>query len=283
MPELPEVETIVRELRAALVGSVISNVWTNTALVKPVFSVQVGTTHSISIPKFKKALLGAAIVGIERRGKLIIIELSNGYFILVHLKMTGQMRLNQTDRTKHTHIVLSFEDGQELHYNDMRRFGFWTVTDKAGVDAVVHSRFKFGPEPLEKEFVLQYFIEALQKKNTPIKTALLNQSLVAGVGNIYADEALFAAGVLPFRRANTLSGEEVTHIYEAIRTILKDAVRAGGSSSKNYVRSSGKMGTYQDQHVVYRRTGEPCVNCGEPIERIVVNGRSSHYCPRCQK
>lgn len=271
MPELPEVENVVRELRRKIKNKVIADVAVRfSGVVFPVKS-------------FAKELKGKKIAGVSRRGKLIIIELSGNKFLLVHLKMTGQLVFNQKEATKHTHVVIKFKDKTELHYNDIRKFGFLSIVDGTGLKKVLEERFNFGPEPLEATFNLKDFGAKLKKRSAAIKTLLLNQTILAGVGNIYADESLFRAKIRPTRRASSLKPGEVKLLHLKIKEVLKQAIDAGGSSAKNYVKTSGKKGSFQKLFQVYSRTGKPCYVCGTLVERLVLGSRSTHFCKVCQK
>ena len=272
MPELPEVETIVRELRPKVIGRRILGV-----------SVRYGRIVRPQSPAvFGKSVKGRKIISVDRRGKLIIIKLSGGKFLLVHLKMTGQLIFNQKFADKHTHLILNLNGGQELHYNDQRKFGFVFSTDQKGLQSIINDRFQFGPEPLGKELTEEHLETVFRNKKAPIKALLLNQKLIAGLGNIYADESLFRAGIHPARRDGTLNGIEIEKLHKSIRGVLRESIAAGGSSARNYRRTTGELGKFQDRHRVYQRHGEPCLSCGTGLERIVVAGRGTHFCKRCQ-
>ncbi len=270
MPELPEVETIVRELRRKLTGRKIRDVKIKLpTVIKPQSSQY-----------FRKNLIGQTIKDVARRGKLIIIELPRRRFLLIHLKLTGQLIFGEAPH-KHTHVI--FQIGRAtLNYNDLRKFGFLLLTDKAGLQDILIRRFKFGPEPLTKDFTPVYLAKSLAGRGAPIKALLLDQTILAGLGNIYVDESLFRAGIHPKRAAKTLKRAEVEKLFKAIRSVLKQAIARGGSSSQNYVRTSGRAGRFQNLHNVYRRHGHPCPVCGGEIKRIVLAGRGTHFCPKCQ-
>ena len=195
---------------------------------------------------------------------------------IVHLGMTGSLRVcePQTEVVKHTHAILKLSSGRELRFVDPRRFGRLSVAQNADFDAG-------GIEPLEVD--LDRFTALFHGRKTPIKSALLNQSLLRGVGNIYADESLFRAGIRPRRRASTITRDQLGKLYVAVKEVLKEAIALGGSSISDYVGADGEEGFFQLQHRVYGREGEPCLVCKTPIKRIVIAGRSSHYCPKCQK
>jgi formamidopyrimidine-DNA glycosylase len=195
---------------------------------------------------------------------------------IVHLGMTGRLQVcdPQTEIAKHTHAILKLSSGSELRFVDPRRFGRLSVASSAGFDAT-------GVEPLEVD--LDRFVELFRGRKTPIKSALLNQKLLRGVGNIYADESLFRAGLRPRRRASSITHAQLRKLHLSIQEVLKEAIALGGSSVSDYVNADGEEGFFQLQHRVYGREGEPCLVCRSPIKRVVIAGRSSHYCPKCQK
>jgi len=262
MPELPEVETVVRTLRPAIVGRRILN-----AEFRQLRVLRGSPIKTI------KALAGRRIQSIERHGKFIAIRLDRGYLV-VHLGMTGKLLVN-AEQTKFTHAIFTLDQGM-LHYDDQRQFGRIEYGD-ALPDRVA----ALGPEPLE--ITLPDFTARVRARKSPIKAVLLNQSVVRGVGNIYADEALFRAGVHPKRAAASLGKARIERIYDAMREVLADAIESRGSSVSNYVDADGRKGSFQLSHRVYRRTGEPCVKCGTAIRRIVLAQRGTHFCPKCQR
>jgi formamidopyrimidine-DNA glycosylase len=270
MPELPEVETIARGLDRRIAGDVIESVWFGP---KP---------EPLKSPasEIATALQSRKIASVRRSGKHIVFDLESignkisGTQWIVHLGMTGSLLVCTPDaeREKHTHAVVQLTSGRELRFVDPRRFGRLSVIDKFAAP---------GAEPLEISF--DKFAALFRGRKTPIKSALLNQSLLSGVGNIYADEALFRAGIRPRRRAASLSREELRKLQHGLKRVLKQAIRMGGSSVSNYVDSNGDEGFFQFKHRVYGREGKPCLVCKTPIKRIVIAGRSSHYCPNCQR
>jgi formamidopyrimidine-DNA glycosylase len=262
MPELPEVETVVRTLRPAIVGRRILNAEL-TGL-----RVIVG-----SAPKISAALAGRKIVAVERHGKFIAIRLDRGYLV-IHLGMTGRLLIDGA-LSKWTHAIFTLDKGALL-YEDPRQFGRIEYGEELPARVAA-----LGPEPLE--VTLEEFARRLKLRKSPVKAVLLNQSVVRGVGNIYADEALFRAGVHPKRLAFSLGADCVERIYHAMREVLIEAIESRGSSVSSYVDAEGNRGSFQAAHRVYQRTGEPCVNCGTPIQRIIVGQRSTHYCSKCQR
>jgi formamidopyrimidine-DNA glycosylase len=268
MPELPEVETVVRGLAQRVAGDVIQSVWLGE---KP-------QTFKSPPPVIAATLEGARIRSVRRMGKHIVFDLEHNSrgaaHWIVHLGMTGRMLVSPPEAglEKHTHAIARLASGRELRFVDPRRFGRLSV---------VQDFTTVGVEPLEISF--EQFAPLFRKRNTPIKSALLNQKLLRGVGNIYADESLFRAAIRPRRRAASLSRTELRRLYNAVRQVLRKAIAAGGSSISDYVDVEGAPGSFHFQHHVYGRAGEPCLRCRALIKRIVVAGRGTHYCPKCQK
>jgi len=269
MPEMPEVETIRRELRSYILGRTFQEV----------MFLWPGTASGMSSQDMAARLVGRRIMEICRRGKYLIISLDDAHRLLIHLRMTGQLRVYTapTPPEKHTRVLLKLDDGTEVHFWDQRKFGrFYLVRDENEIVGTL------GPEPLSHTWQVDDFIQALRGRRASIKSLLLNQHVVAGLGNIYADEALFFAGIHPRRPGGSLTEEEVAALYEAIRYVLREALKAQGSTFSTYRRPQQETGSYQSRHHVFRRTGKPCMVCGTPIERIKIAGRSTHFCPRCQ-
>jgi formamidopyrimidine-DNA glycosylase len=269
MPELPEVETIARGLAKRVTGDVIESVWLGQKkepLKSP--AAQIAST-----------LEQSRIGQVRRMGKHIVFDLDRQKKEsqwIVHLGMTGRLQVcePQTEIAKHTHAILKLASGRELRFVDPRRFGRLSVAASAEFDAT-------GIEPLEID--VEDFITLFRGRKSPIKSALLNQKLLRGVGNIYADESLFRAGIRPRRRAATITRDQLAKLHAAVKEVLKEAIALGGSSVSDYVNADGEEGFFQLQHRVYGREGEPCLVCKSPIKRVVIAGRSSHYCPKCQK
>ena len=266
MPELPEVETVVRSVAGHLTGRRIVDARFTSRFVTPG-----------SRAKLTQRLSGRLIESVTRRGKFILIALDQGT-LTVHLGMTGKLLLQKAllegEAGEHTHGVFHLDDGLLL-YHDPRQFGRieWSQGPPSRVA-------RLGPEPLDIR--LEEFRARLQRK-TRMKALLLNQTFLAGLGNIYADESLFAAGIHPLAVANRLSTARAKKLYDAIRGILTHAIQLGGSSISDYVNARGERGWFQMEHRVYGREGEPCANCGRPIRKILVAQRGTHYCPHCQK
>ncbi|HZR31852.1 MAG TPA: bifunctional DNA-formamidopyrimidine glycosylase/DNA-(apurinic or apyrimidinic site) lyase [Terriglobales bacterium] len=278
MPELPEVETIARGLAQQVTGESIESVWLGS---KP---------EPLKSParEIARTLEHARIADIRRVGKHIVVDLENSGSSrkrssaqksqwIVHLGMTGSLVVCPPDAEveKHTHAIVRLGSGRELRFVDPRRFGRLSIVRSSNGFAAS------GLEPLDVGFEL--FVGLFRKRKTPIKSALLNQKLLSGVGNIYADESLFRAGIRPRRRAATLTRDELRRLYESVQQVLNEAILAGGSSINDYVDARGEPGMFQMQHRVYGREGEPCLTCRTPVKRIVIAGRSSHYCPQCQR
>jgi formamidopyrimidine-DNA glycosylase len=270
MPELPEVETIARGLNQHLAGDRIDEVWIgdkSNLLKSPASEIE-------------RVLKGSRIEGFRRVGKHIVGSLLSAggqpAQWVIHLGMTGRCLVCEPgiEHAKHTHLIATLASGRELRFVDPRRFGKLQVLEGHEFNAP-------GAEPIAADRTR--FAELFKGRKTPIKSALLNQSLLSGIGNIYADESLFRAGLRPRRRAASLTHADLTRLYDAIQQVLAEAITAGGSSTSDFVDASGDRGLFQLQHRVYQRTGQPCLVCGTSIKRVVVAGRSSHYCPRCQR
>jgi formamidopyrimidine-DNA glycosylase len=263
MPELPEVETVVRSIRP-LVGRRIM-----TAEFRNLRVLRGGDPDAMSA-----RLAGRKITAIKRYGKFIVASLGGGGYLMVHLGMTGRLLLGG-GAGKHTHAIFTFDRGMLL-YDDSRQFGCIELSEEFPRRVA-----RLGPEPLEVEF--DEFASAMKKRKTRIKSLLLNQTFLRGLGNIYADEALFRAGIHPEALASRIKADRARRLYDAIIAVLTEAIAAGGSSISDYVDAEGRKGFFQISHRVYQRTGEPCVTCKTPIRRVIVTQRSSHFCPKCQK
>jgi formamidopyrimidine-DNA glycosylase len=262
VPELPEVETVVRSI-APLIG-------------RRIVSAEFGASRVLrggDPDQLAARLAGRRIAGIQRYGKFIVTSVEGGGYLLIHLGMTGRLLLGG-DPGKHTHAIFTLDEGVLL-YDDSRQFGSiqW-FDDFPGRVA------RLGPEPLETSFA--EFARRLKERRTRIKGLLLDQRFLRGLGNIYADESLFRAGIHPLAMASRLGGSRPRRLFDAIQAVLTEAIAAGGSSISDYVDAEGRRGFFQISHRVYQRTGEPCVTCRTPIRRVLVAQRSSHFCPRCQ-
>ena len=274
MPELPEVETIARGLDKRVRGDVIDSVWLGKHR-EPFKS---------SPREIAAALPGTRIAEIRRVGKHIVFDLvrktsRNGKVSMqwiLHLGMTGRMLVCSPEEEipKHTHAIATLSSGRELRFVDPRRFGRLSVATEQGFSGP-------GSEPLT--VTAEEFAKLFHRRKTPIKAALLNQKLLHGVGNIYADESLFRAGIRPRRQAGRLTRAELDRLHGALKEVLREAIKLGGSSVSDYVDAEGREGFFQLQHRVYLRTGKPCLACKTPIKRLVLGGRGTHYCPKCQR
>jgi formamidopyrimidine-DNA glycosylase len=274
MPELPEVETVRRTLIELVVNKQIKKVSiTWPKMIK----------HPVEVVQFSDALSGETIQDIGRRGKFLIIY-TDHYALISHLRMEGKYALYDSDEPidKHTHVIFHFNDGSELRYRDVRKFGTMHLY-KIGDEFTQLPLSQLGPEPLDEGFNIELLFEKLSRTKRTIKAALLDQTVIVGLGNIYVDEALFRAKLHPERLANTLTKDEVNRLFEQIVATLSEAVDKGGSTIRSYVNSQGKMGMFQLELFVYGRKGEDCRICGVPLERKVVGGRGTIYCPNCQK
>lgn len=274
MPELPEVETVCRTLTPHLV---------NRHIMKTVVLNQQVVHHSKEDgAAFSRAVEGALIKEIARRGKYILLVLDHGW-VVCHLRMTGKLLVKERayQPQKHDHLVLYLEDGKQLVYEDVRRFGGLSYYEACPNQQLPLA--KLGPEPLSDSFDGEYLYQRCQNRKKPIKSFILDQSIVAGIGNIYADEILFRAGIRPLKSAYRLRKVECERLAQATKEVLSEAILAGGSTIRDYVNSDAQEGSFQLSHRVYGRAGAPCVTCGTPLKRLVVGGRSSVYCPCCQK
>jgi formamidopyrimidine-DNA glycosylase len=275
VPELPEAETIKRQLEQTVVGHIIVRV-----------EIPVPRVLHTDQEVLEAELAGVTIIGAARRGKNIVVQLSTGKAVLFHLMIAGSLLYKPvgSERLRNTQVVLVLDNDYELRFRDLRKFGYVKLLDEP--DVLKAPEFShMGPEPLSPEFTLDLFKELIDKRSrSKIKALLLDQSFIAGIWNIYADEILFFARVHPERAAGSLDEEEVTRIYDGIRSILPNAIEERGSSIASYVDLFGEPGKYSEFHEVFNRTGEPCPrSCGGKIEKTKVAGRGTHICSRCQK
>ncbi len=280
MPELPEVETVARDLKPLIVGSTIRGLrleWLRTL-------------RSEDPDAFRAAVVGRRIDDVGRRAKLVVIELEDDLAITIHLKMTGQLFVLPADSPvdPYVRLVLELDGGREIRFRDIRKFGRVGISTRDEARELVGELggpkgFKgFGPEPLAEAFTLRAFRERLRARRGRLKPLLTDQSFVAGVGNIYADEALWRARLHPLRSASSLQPPDERRLYEELRGVLREAIERRGSSIDDYTAPEGD-GSMQERLLVYQRSGEPCPRCGRPIRRIVVGGRATHFCSWCQR
>lgn len=284
MPELPEVETIKKDLKLKIKGKKICDIevlW-NGAL-------------NVSAKKFTLLVKNATILDISRRAKILIFSLSNNYSLLIHLKMTGQLlfvpknpnrglkELKMNPIYKHARVIFIFSNKSILVFNDLRKFGYIKIVPKNELQDHINNE-KFGPEPLSDDFTLEKFNEILKKyPKRKIKQFLTNPEIIAGIGNIYADEIDFYAKVNPTKQINNLTIKQIELLFRGIKEILTKAVELRGSSVENYVDADGRKGDYVKELKVYDREGEKCILCPGKVKRIKLGGRSSYFCPKCQK
>jgi formamidopyrimidine-DNA glycosylase len=295
MPELPEVETVARDLQRWVAGATITAAtvaWPRTI------------RHPQPPERFEAEIAGATIGHVSRRAKTVLLHLEDGRVMTVALRMTGALIVTPggTPPDPYARVVFDLADGRELRYRDVRKFGrigLWPGGGLRSIGAGRGARSRkvaegargyrigevfsgHGPEPLSSTFSAQRFAERLSRRSAKLKTLLLDQSFIAGVGNIYADEALWRARLHPIRAADTLTPEEIRRLHRTVRQVLREGIANRGASFSDYVGADGEPGRNQERMAVYRRTGEPCYRCGRQIERIVVGQRSTHFCPRCQ-
>jgi len=269
MPELPEVETVKNELLPDVVGHDI----------KGVTLLWVRILRQPLLAEFYSRILGHKITGVTRRGKYLIFSLSGGDFLIIHLKMSGSLLLSKgsSQPPRYTRAVIHLDNGTSIFFRDPRKFGtMQLVKDKGDILG------KLGPEPLEPDFTPELLAERLSKRRAPIKSVLIDQNFIAGMGNMYADEALFAAGIHPLRPSNGLSRNEIRRLHQAIQGVLKAAIGNKGASVSTYFRPGGETGTAHFQFRVAHRSGKPCPICGAAIKRIPIRHRGSYFCPKCQ-
>ena len=274
MPELPEVETVCRGLEGPLVGHRLIKV------------TQRRDNLRWPLPdKFSQRLQGRKIIRLYRRAKFILADLDDGWVWMTHLGMSGRMYIHNglaPNPGKHDHVLLETDGGHNVVYQDHRRFG---MMDLVHADELYNHRLlrDLGPEPLGNEFSGVVLSDSLQGRRTPIKSALLDQKIVAGLGNIYVCEALFHTGISPRRLAASVAGKRAERLVPVIRDVLTKAIAKGGSTLRDYVQASGELGYFQHEFAVYGRQGEPCVQCGQAIKRVVQAGRSTFFCSKCQR
>jgi len=279
MPELPEVETVRQGLETIIVGRRITGLDVSGKR----------TVRRQTAAELGSRLSGRTVTAVRRRGKYLSLELDDGQFLVIHLRMTGQL-LHVTQpsllpKAPHTHVVMTLDDGSEVRFVDQRTFGEWYVTDEAGEDGLPADFSRLGPDPLSDGVPVRVLRQRLANRRSPLKAALTDQRVVAGIGNIYADEICFRARVRPDRRCDTLTSEETRRLASATATILRHAIRLRGSSlrDQSYRDLMGEIGGYQARHQVYGRVGEPCPLCGSPVSRIRFGARVAYCCEVCQQ
>lgn len=272
MPELPEVETVRRGLEKLILGKKISNI-----------DIRYPKMIKTDLDEFKRELLGQVIQSMGRRGKYLIFYLSDKVLIS-HLRMEGKYFYypDQVPERKHAHLFIQFEDGGTLVYEDVRKFGTMELLAPELLETYFLSK-KLGPDPTEQDFDLTTFQKSLQRSKKPIKSHLLDQTLVAGLGNIYVDEVLWRAKIHPSRLSNSLTAKEARKVHDETIKVLGQAVEKGGSTIRTYTNAFGEDGTMQEFHQVYDKAGKECSRCGSIIEKFQLGGRGTHFCPTCQR
>lgn len=269
MPELPEVETVKNELSPHVIGRLITGVSLEWE----------GMARPLTAAELTKRLSGRRIKALNRRGKYLLFGLDDGQTLVIHLKMTGSLLLGEQFSVppQYTRATITLDNGYGVYFCDARKFGRMQITED--IKSIIGG---LGPEPLEAGFTAAVLGQLLSRRKTPVKAALLDQKLVAGIGNMYADESLFAAGIHPERPANSLSSKEIKHLHQSIRNVLAQAIEAKGASVSTYYRPGGEKGDAQSAFKVAHRRGQNCPECGQPLERICVRGRGTYFCPVCQ-
>ncbi|MBI4992389.1 MAG: bifunctional DNA-formamidopyrimidine glycosylase/DNA-(apurinic or apyrimidinic site) lyase [Candidatus Harrisonbacteria bacterium] len=305
MPELPEVQTIVSDLNKKVRGRRIVGVWFDwPKMLKDPLDQQRNKVAHKHVEVFKKVIKDKKILEVKRRAKNILIYLSGGYMMLVHLKMTGHLIVGrwkveskkgkemviplepreavEDSYNQYIHLIFYLDSGKMLGYSDVRKFGKAILGNKEQIENLPELQ-KLGPEPLDKSFEFIKFVKLIKDEKRKIKQVLMDQEVIAGIGNIYSDDILWKAKVHPLKSANKLSIKELNGLWKAMREILSKAVKLRGTSTSDYRDTAGKKGGYTEERLVYQREGEPCRRCRVKIKRITVGGRSAHFCPKCQR
>lgn len=272
MPELPEVETIKEQLKARLINQKITKVsiyWPNII-------------SGLSIEDFINKITSQTIIDVKRRGKWLIIELKNGC-LLIHLRMEGKFFFKSPKDIyhKHEHVIFTLNDKTELRYHDTRKFGRMRLITKTKLNQQPPLN-KLGLEPFDKELTVSYLKDKFKRRTIPIKSVLLDQSIIAGIGNIYANEILFLTGINPLKQAFKLKNKELELIIKYTKKVLKEAIKKGGTTIRSYLSLDNKKGKFQEQLLVHGKQGRSCVNCKTIIKKIFIKGRGTYYCPKCQ-
>jgi formamidopyrimidine-DNA glycosylase len=274
MPELPEVETIKRTLEARIKGL-------------SVVSAEIFLPKLIRMPgveEFKALLTGRKFLSLERRGKYLLLRLSHGLVMVIHLRMTGRLVYlpASADMAPHTHLIINLDDGCQMRYSDIRRFGTVSLVPASELDKLSGLR-SLGKEPFDREFTRGYLLKQLHSHRVILKTLLLDQSFIAGLGNIYADEVLFRARIHPQQRSNMLTQRQSARLFHAIREVLTEGIENRGTTLRDYVDGEGMAGNYQNLLKVHNRENQPCSVCSTNIVRLRISGRSTYFCPYCQR
>lgn len=290
MPELPEVQTIVNDLNKKVVGRRIINVWFDWPKALQGFR---GAT-------FAKSIKGKKVLSVKRRAKNILIYLDGDLLLLIHLKMTGHLLVGKwkvagerviplepkeavsDPYNQYIHLIFYLDNGKMIGFSDLRKFGKAVLGEKERIENLPELK-KLGPEPLDKKFRFSDFGKLIKLEKRRIKQVLMDQEVIAGIGNIYSDDILWAAKIHPFKSANKLTGKELGELWKATRSVLLKGLKLRGASISDYRDTAGKRGGYDKARLVYQREGEPCYRCKTKIKRVKLGGRSAHYCPKCQK
>ncbi|WP_119317885.1 DNA-formamidopyrimidine glycosylase [Companilactobacillus formosensis] len=272
MPEMPEVETVRRGLISQVKGKKITHV-----------EIRYPKLITGNVDQFIEFVTGATITDVGRRAKFLLIHLDNGYTIISHLRMEGRYKISNDPRAidKHSHAIFTLDNGQKMIYNDVRKFGrmqLWNTDDLSNNKSIQ----KLGPEPLSKDFTFENLKPRIIRHRKDVKTVLLDQSVMSGLGNIYVDEVLWKVKIHPETPANHLTDEDIQRIIEASNEEMRQAIQAGGSTVRSYIDANGHKGNMQNSLKVYGKEGTPCPRCGTKIEKIKVGGRGTHFCPKCQ-
>jgi len=305
VPELPEVQTIVNDLNKKIIGCRITGVWFDwPKMLKDPLDQQRNKVAHKQVAVFEKTIKGKKILSVQRRAKNLLFSLSNNLMMLIHLKMTGHLLIGKWNVEKrqgkekaipiepkeavndpynqYIHLIFYLDNGKMLAFSDLRKFGKVILGTKEQIENLPELR-KLGPEPLDKSFKFETFVSLMRAEKRKVKQVLMDQEVIAGIGNIYSDDILWKARIHPFKPANKLSGKEIRDLYKATKQILVKALKLRGTSTSDYRDTAGKEGGYTDYRLVYQREGEPCQRCKTKIKRVKIGGRSAHFCSRCQK
>lgn len=301
MPELPEVQTIVDDLNKKVKGRRITDVWFDwPKMLKDPLDQQRNKIAHKHVAVFEKTIKGKKILGVRRRAKNLLFSLSDNLMMLIHLKMTGHLLVGrwkiqgkkvlplepkevvEDPYNQYIHLIFYLDNGKMLGFSDLRKFGKVILGTKGQIENLPELK-KLGPEPLDPSLTINEFMSLISSEKRRIKQVLMDQEVIAGIGNIYSDDILWKAKIHPFKPANKLSIKELKEVWSAMREVLQKGLKLRGTSTSDYRDTAGKEGGYADYRLVYQREGEPCPRCKTAIARVKLGGRSAHYCPKCQK